>query len=237
MSASPGDAQPVFDLIVRRARELCNCSRARHCSNSMAIGSSAHQTASSAIETAVAIAPSRRMFPMAPTRGTHLLAGPFWTGGSCTSATCSADPDVFRSSEILGARGFIDTGDAVAARRRADRRHRDGSLRAGGFTDSQVELLQTFAEQAVIAISSAETYRELQERTAALAAAQQRIRRTDRAAGRDNRRAEGHVSLARRCATGIRADRRAGPLASVVQTTQRRRCCGMTCCICRRTAG
>src|SRR6201997_2896135 len=24
MSASPGDPQPVFDLIVRRARELCN---------------------------------------------------------------------------------------------------------------------------------------------------------------------------------------------------------------------
>src|SRR5689334_21660852 len=40
---------------------------------------------------------------------------------------------------------------------------------AGGFPDSQVELMKTFAEQAVIAISSAETYRELQERTAALA--------------------------------------------------------------------
>jgi GAF domain-containing protein len=35
----------------------------------------------------------------------------------------------------------------------------------GGFTDSQVALLQTFAEQAVIAITSAETYRELQQRT------------------------------------------------------------------------
>ena len=39
----------------------------------------------------------------------------------------------------------------------------------GGFSDSQVELLRTFAEQAVIAIASAETYRALQERTAALA--------------------------------------------------------------------
>ena len=39
----------------------------------------------------------------------------------------------------------------------------------GGFSDSQVELLKTFAEQAVIAITSAETYRALRERTAALA--------------------------------------------------------------------
>ena len=35
----------------------------------------------------------------------------------------------------------------------------------GGFSDSQIELLKTFAEQAVIAISSAETYRALQTRT------------------------------------------------------------------------
>ena len=41
--------------------------------------------------------------------------------------------------------------------------------RAGRFGETQVALLQTFAEQAVIAIGSAETYRELQERTAALA--------------------------------------------------------------------
>jgi len=40
-----------------------------------------------------------------------------------------------------------------------------GSRERGGFSDSQVELLKTFAEQAVIAIASAETYRELQLRT------------------------------------------------------------------------
>ncbi|HKD76237.1 MAG TPA: GAF domain-containing protein, partial [Ktedonobacterales bacterium] len=42
-------------------------------------------------------------------------------------------------------------------------------MRLGGYSDSQIELLKTFAEQAVIAITSAETYRALQERTAALA--------------------------------------------------------------------
>jgi GAF domain-containing protein len=40
-----------------------------------------------------------------------------------------------------------------------------GSRERGGFTDTQIELLKTFAEQAVIAITSAETYRELQQRT------------------------------------------------------------------------
>jgi GAF domain-containing protein len=43
-----------------------------------------------------------------------------------------------------------------------------GSRRKGGFSDSQVELLRTFAEQAAIAITSAETYRALQTRTSDL---------------------------------------------------------------------
>ena len=43
-----------------------------------------------------------------------------------------------------------------------------GNRERGGFSDSQIELLKTFAEQAVIAITSAETYRALQTRTADL---------------------------------------------------------------------
>ena len=39
---------------------------------------------------------------------------------------------------------------------------------AGGFSESQIALLETFAEQAVIAINSAETYRALQTRTSDL---------------------------------------------------------------------
>src|SRR6476661_6104704 len=43
-----------------------------------------------------------------------------------------------------------------------------GGREKGGFSDSQVELLKTFAEQAAIAITSAETYRALQTRTSDL---------------------------------------------------------------------
>ena len=42
------------------------------------------------------------------------------------------------------------------------------SRERGGFSDTQIELLKTFAEQAVIAITSAETYRALQTRTSDL---------------------------------------------------------------------
>ena len=42
------------------------------------------------------------------------------------------------------------------------------SLEPGGFTDSQVSLVQTFAEQAVIALTSVANFRALRERTAEL---------------------------------------------------------------------
>jgi PAS domain-containing protein len=48
----------------------------------------------------------------------------------------------------------------------------------GGFTDSQVALLRTFAEQAVIAIGSVANFRALRERTAELAQRQEELRVT-----------------------------------------------------------
>ena len=108
----------------------------------------------------------RVMFPMAPTRGI-IAAGQFSRSASSISET---------STRIQSLRAVRDMGHATktisvaaAARRGGDRRDHAQWPEAGGFSDSQVELLQTFAEQAVIAISSAETYRELQARTAALA--------------------------------------------------------------------
>ena len=77
----------------------------------------------------------------------------------------------------------------------------------GGFSESQIALLQTFAEQAVIAISSAETYRALQERTAALAA-----RNSEYGERIEQQSATIDVlkvmsELARQCTAGVRPDR------------------------------
>ena len=168
MSASPGDPQPVFDLIVRRATELCN-------GLGTALfefdGGLVHFRASyftEALDTS-AHAPYAATFPSAPTRG---------------SISCRAILD----REIVHIR---DTDADLELSQVARELHkatlhrsqisiplmRDGQAIGvislalkdpGGFSDSQIEMLKTFAEQAVIAISSAETYRALQTRTSDL---------------------------------------------------------------------
>jgi two-component system NtrC family sensor kinase len=164
MSASSDDPQPVFDLIARRANELCDGA-------GVAVFEYDGRLVHFRAVTDVTVDPEARakylaMFPMEPTRA---------------SITCRAilekqvihvpdfqgDPELDPVAKALGWKGQLSVPMM-----------REGSPigvvtlvnRTGPFTDSQIALLQTFAEQAVIAITSAETYRELQERTAALAA-------------------------------------------------------------------
>ena len=69
MSASPGDPQPVFDLIVRRARDLCNSTSAGLFEFD---GELVHWRSLVGVEaygTPDAMEAYKRLFPMAPTRG------------------------------------------------------------------------------------------------------------------------------------------------------------------------
>src|SRR4030081_1411543 len=160
MSASPGDPQPVFDLIVERARDLCG-----------GYGATVYQFDGTLIHwraaTGVSDDPSARqvvkaMYPMGPTRE--------WPAGRAIIdrqiihiSDLETEPGLtpaMRGWTVKSAvlvplmRGSLPIGVLSL-----------GSRERGGFTDTQIELLKTFAEQAVIAITSAETYRELQRRT------------------------------------------------------------------------
>jgi two-component system, NtrC family, sensor kinase len=165
MSASPGDPQPVFDLIARRARDLCNSTSAGLFEFDGELVRRRSSVGQEAYATPDAMEAYERLFPMAPTRG---------------SITCRAILD----REIVHVRDMATAPGVSAAVRNLGHKSqislpllRDGaaigaialsSAEVGGFTASQVALLQTFAEQAVIAITSAETYRELQQRTGEL---------------------------------------------------------------------
>ena len=160
MSASPGDPQPVFDLIVTRARDLCD-----------AYGATVYEFDGMLIHwraaTGVSDDPSVRqaveaMYPMAPSRE--------WGVGRAIM-----DRRIYRIDDLETEPGLNPALRVITAKSqvavplmRGDMPIGAlalGSRERGGFSDSQVALLQTFAEQAVIAITSAETFRALQERT------------------------------------------------------------------------
>jgi two-component system NtrC family sensor kinase len=165
MSASPSDAQPVFDVIVRRARDLSNASAASLLEFD---GELVHLRSIVGIEESAkpgALDNYKRLFPMVPTRALNNCRA-ILDRQTIHVRDLEAEPGQMPAVRDLGQRSqialpLLRDGVAIGTIALA-------STKVGGFSESQIDLLQTFAEQAVIAITSAETYRALQTRTADL---------------------------------------------------------------------
>ena len=161
MSASPGDPQPVFDLITTRARELCGSVASMLFEYD---GELLHMRTWGGYDPDAAES-YLRQFPMRPDRSTAV-------GRAILEQRIVHVRDVAADPEISVTVRTMGVGSTIVIPLQRDGQSLGviaiGLLAPGGFSDSQIELLKTFAEQAVIAISSAETYRALQTRTADL---------------------------------------------------------------------
>ena len=167
MSASPGDPQPVFDLIVERARAIC-ATPIRRDAVRMLDGDMLHLRVSG-MTIRHASASYAAQFPR-PVDATSIVrpGDPRRADRVQIARRATPIPDHF--ADRADARATVRAIVAVPLLREARRSapSRWAAAIPGGFSDSQIELLKTFAEQAVIAITSAETYRALQTRTSDL---------------------------------------------------------------------
>ena len=163
ISSSPTDTQPVFDMIARRAVQLCNsqfCAVFRFDEKLM------HLVAHYGLSPEGAIAYERN-FPQAPTRGTAI-------GRAIQNLTVSQIPDIdadadYESASVARA---VTYRSILAVPLVRDGRPVGGIAvsrgQVGPFPEKHIDLLRTFADQAVIAIENVRVFQALEVRTADL---------------------------------------------------------------------
>ncbi len=158
MSASPGDPQPVFVVIVRLARDLCD-----------AYGASLAQVDDGSIVLRAYVIVDEAAAKEHEGNFPRPVAADTMFGRTILAREPVQLPDVaadqtyaLRAGTLRGpvraqaAVPLMRDGEAIGAINITRRQ-------TGEFSPAQIELLQVFAEQAVIAITSAETYRALHE--------------------------------------------------------------------------
>jgi signal transduction histidine kinase len=171
ISQSPTDVQPVFDTIAGRAAKLCE---ARHASVLRFDGELVHLVALYNMNPQGSDV-LRNAFPMP-------LSGEAWGVRAIRTREIVHVPDVLEDRAFTGlptewAKGVrlvgVRAGLAVPMVRQAQT---VGAIvvlrpRPGRFADKQIDLLRTFADQAVIAIENVRLFTELETRNHDLATA------------------------------------------------------------------
>ncbi len=176
ISSSPTDVQPVFDVIVKSAVRLCGGlhSNVYRVEDGLVHLVAHHNFSPAALEHL------QRRFPMPVSQGEGLASRVIREGIPVHVHDAQTDPEVTemtrRTARALGARSVLSVpmlrdgvgiGVIVVSR---------GEVKP--FSDKEIALIKTFADQAVIAIENVRLFTELQEKNQALTEAHGRVTET-----------------------------------------------------------
>ena len=159
ITASRGDAQPVFDAIAESAARLCH---AEFCHVFRFDGELLHFAAHHGLS-AEAFEVGRRLYPMPPGKGTAAAR-------SMLSGKVEVIPDVQADPAYThGAFAKVVNYRSIAAAPMLREGRPIGAIAVaractGHFPDRQLDLLRTFADQAVIAIENVRLFNALEAR-------------------------------------------------------------------------
>ena len=163
ISRSPSTCSRCSMRSSKRLRELCEADSG---TRAAVDGEMLHVAAAHTASRPSSASMSSGNIRFEPDRGTH-------SGRAVLKATVVHVQDVVgtrstpaRRSRNVPADSRAMLGGPAAARRQADRRDQRSSARGPSHSPRQIELVTTFADQAVIAIENVRLFEEVQARTA-----------------------------------------------------------------------